>query len=208
MLNRDVEFPHKQKKKQTYTAKQRAMRNERLKALRAMPGAMALRNARERARNSRPEVRAIINQRQRERRANPQYRAMENARQNVRNSTPEARKNMIDRSKEYRKTPKGKAASILSMHIRRARIAGATIGSTKTILAWTRKWRSVKLVACYWCGRRTAGKTAHMDHIEPLAKGGAHSIENLCISCPPCNNLKRAKSVSAWNNLILEPVLL
>ena len=208
MITHAVELPHKKKKKQVYTAQQQARRNERLKALRALPGARALRNARERARISKPEVRAITNQRQRERRANPQYRAMENARQNVRNSTPEARKNMIARAKEYRRTPKGRAASILSMHIRRARIAGATIGNTKTIMAWVKKWRIKKLVTCYWCGRRTTGKLAHMDHIAPIVSGGAHSIENLCISCPTCNNLKRAKSVAAWNDLILEPVLL
>lgn len=95
-----------------------------------------------------------------------------------------------------------------SQHLRRTRKLSGTIGDTAPILAWQKQWRAAKRVTCYWCNGRVAGKKAHMDHIHPLSKGGAHSIENLCISCQPCNSRKNAKAITEWNRELNAPVLL
>lgn len=53
---------------------------------------------------------------------------------------------------------------------------------------WTKKQKKV----CHWCGTGCA-KSYHIDHIEPLSKGGVHELRNLCIACPQCNLRKSAK---------------
>ncbi len=92
--------------------------------------------------------------------------------------------------------------------LRYIRKKGVAIGNTGTIAGWERFWRKQKRVSCYWCGLRVAGKKAHMDHIIALAKGGSHSIENLCISCSNCNQRKNAKTLEQWNASLAQPVLL
>lgn len=42
---------------------------------------------------------------------------------------------------------------------------------------------------CYLCG----GKSQHIDHVIPLARGGRHSIGNLAPSCADCNHRKGTK---------------
>jgi 5-methylcytosine-specific restriction endonuclease McrA len=44
---------------------------------------------------------------------------------------------------------------------------------------------------CAVCGVRP--KEFHLDHIEPLARGGVHCESNLQLLCPPCNLKKAAK---------------
>lgn len=95
-----------------------------------------------------------------------------------------------------------------SRHRRRARKKNNSIGNVAQIAAWEIAWRKRKSVTCYWCNLRVSGNKAHMDHINPLSKGGAHSIENLCISCQPCNSRKHATVLSDWNQKITMPVLL
>lgn len=43
---------------------------------------------------------------------------------------------------------------------------------------------------CAYCG---CGGRMTMDHVLPIAAGGAHSIENLVPACPRCNATKNAK---------------
>jgi 5-methylcytosine-specific restriction endonuclease McrA len=71
-----------------------------------------------------------------------------------------------------------------------------------------RSWRTPRLVRCYWCGKKSRGNACHGDHIIALSDGGAHSLENLCISCSTCNMKKHDKPLSIWNQQIVEPVLL
>lgn len=49
---------------------------------------------------------------------------------------------------------------------------------------------------CHWCGV-SCKDNYHVDHIQPLSKGGSNRIENICISCPPCNLKKGAKLVGS-----------
>lgn len=45
---------------------------------------------------------------------------------------------------------------------------------------------------CYWCEEKV-GATYHVDHVIPLALGGANTADNIVISCPTCNSSKGAK---------------
>lgn len=46
---------------------------------------------------------------------------------------------------------------------------------------------------CWWC-KKKVGTKYHVDHIFALARGGTNGPENICISCPGCNQSKNAKS--------------
>lgn len=57
--------------------------------------------------------------------------------------------------------------------------------------------RAIKLAAmrdcgcrCVYCAAPLEYACATLDHVYPLAKGGAHSPGNVVSACPPCNRLK------------------
>lgn len=57
--------------------------------------------------------------------------------------------------------------------------------------------RAIKLAALRDCGRRCVYcadpldySHATLDHVYPLAKGGAHAPGNVVVACPSCNRLK------------------
>ena len=57
--------------------------------------------------------------------------------------------------------------------------------------------RAIKLAALRDCGRRCvycaaplSYERATLDHVYPLAKGGAHAPGNVVVACPSCNRLK------------------
>lgn len=54
------------------------------------------------------------------------------------------------------------------------------------------RWESKAEKRCYWC-RADCAAAYHVDHYEPLSKGGKHEVRNLVISCPRCNLRKSAK---------------
>lgn len=80
---------------------------------------------------------------------------------------------------------------------RRARIKGSTI-NPEQIIQFFDRIRHKRTIACYYCKTPVKGKLAHIDHIIPLSKGGPHSVENLCATCPSCNLTKCAKPVGEW----------
>lgn len=55
---------------------------------------------------------------------------------------------------------------------------------------------------CWWCGEQV-GNNFHVDHRVPLSRGGSNRIDNLVISCPPCNLSKGPKLPSEWNGRLL-----
>jgi len=80
---------------------------------------------------------------------------------------------------------------------RRMRIE-ATIENERAVELFIKLIRTSKRVACYYCEAMVSGRRAHIDHVIPLAKGGAHAISNLCASCPACNLSKHAKLLTEW----------
>ena len=43
---------------------------------------------------------------------------------------------------------------------------------------------------CVYCATHLDHRTATLDHVVPLARGGAHDSGNLVVACAPCNRLK------------------
>lgn len=43
---------------------------------------------------------------------------------------------------------------------------------------------------CVYCATHLDHRTATLDHVVPLARGGAHDPGNLVVACAPCNRLK------------------
>jgi 5-methylcytosine-specific restriction endonuclease McrA len=53
-------------------------------------------------------------------------------------------------------------------------------------------WENAAKKVCYWCSKKCADEY-HIDHYQPLSKGGEHRTSNLVIACPTCNLRKNAK---------------
>lgn len=59
---------------------------------------------------------------------------------------------------------------------------------------------------CPYCGikfeqvipNKFNGSRDHLDHMDPLDKGGEHSIRNVVFCCGPCNIKKRKSSFQKW----------
>ena len=115
------------------------------------------------------------------------------------------KKRIRERNNSYAK--KNPAAAIRRTNNRNARITGATVGHEGLIQKWHETWRKKKTATCYWCQKSLPAKRCHSDHIVALAKGGLHSIENLCVSCATCNLRKQAQYFGVWNKRLSQPVL-
>ena len=50
---------------------------------------------------------------------------------------------------------------------------------------------------CQYCGAHPPGVLLHVDHITPIAVGGANDIDNLVTACQPCNAGKGAQTLSS-----------
>lgn len=54
---------------------------------------------------------------------------------------------------------------------------------------------------CHWCGG-DAGLTPEIDHVVPVSRGGSDELENLVLSCRPCNRSKGSLAPEAWIALL------
>lgn len=45
---------------------------------------------------------------------------------------------------------------------------------------------------CHYCGQPLAYRDMHLDHRQPVSRGGSHHISNLCATCSTCNLEKGA----------------
>lgn len=85
---------------------------------------------------------------------------------------------------------RAKAVSRRAEAKRRARLAGALIGIVdREAIFKSDSYR------CVYCGAKS---NLVLDHIVPLAKGGAHIEENLVTACRYCNASKGAKILVVW----------
>ncbi|WP_155134731.1 HNH endonuclease [Roseibium sp. RKSG952] len=75
--------------------------------------------------------------------------------------------------------------------------------------AWIRVYRTEALRQqkgkCVFCLEPlTLGRTT-AEHVNPRAKGGSTSAENIAAACQPCNSLKANMSEKVFRNLIRNP---
>jgi 5-methylcytosine-specific restriction endonuclease McrA len=82
--------------------------------------------------------------------------------------------------------------------VKRRALKKAAAINLKGILDFVTSVKSHAYATCYYCGVQTSTKGIHFDHIVPLTKGGAHSADNLCVSCASCNHSKGAKPLAIW----------
>jgi 5-methylcytosine-specific restriction endonuclease McrA len=80
---------------------------------------------------------------------------------------------------------------------RRARMASVRYDETG-IKEWMEKIRSQSSATCYHCGKVAKIDDIEFDHVIPVSRGGAHALDNLCVSCFDCNRSKHDKTVSEW----------
>jgi hypothetical protein len=52
--------------------------------------------------------------------------------------------------------------------------------------------------SCPYCGVEITARNSSLDHIVPLASGGAHSIANVIVCCVACNLEKGERTPAAW----------
>jgi 5-methylcytosine-specific restriction endonuclease McrA len=88
----------------------------------------------------------------------------------------------------------------MKRHSQAARRARAN--SVSTFVVTKVDLRKIRESACAHCDARD---DIHIDHIIPLAKGGAHSIGNLQPLCAPCNQSKGSKLLAEWRYQYLAP---
>lgn len=102
--------------------------------------------------------------------------------------------------RRWRKSDAGKVWTQIRDHSRRAAKLQVT-HNPKSIEIFIKGTREKKSVTCYYCDKGLPGKSVHFDHVIPLSKGGPHSVENLCVSCPNCNQSKLNKPIQEWMRL-------
>lgn len=95
-------------------------------------------------------------------------------------------RNITVRAWAKKNPEKRRAISNAYKHRRRA------IEKAGSTTAELREWEASVKKDCYWCGKKKL-KKYHVDHYQPLSKGGAHTVSNLVIACPRCNLTKSAK---------------
>jgi 5-methylcytosine-specific restriction endonuclease McrA len=91
-----------------------------------------------------------------------------------------------------------RAKSIANGQKRRAALAKQASGNLDLILQFVADIKAKRFAICYYCQQKTDTHKIHFDHIIPLAKGGQHSVENLCVSCAKCNLTKHDRTPQAW----------
>lgn len=69
------------------------------------------------------------------------------------------------------------------------------------------RWKSEPSFVCYYCHRSFPTMVLHIDHVIPLSRGGKHSLDNLCRSCPSCNMSKNSKIPSQFVPPTKQPLL-
>lgn len=77
---------------------------------------------------------------------------------------------------------------------RKARMRGADVRD-KNVNSLIRSWRMANTFVCFYCGHRFSTQKLEVDHVLPIARGGKHSVSNICKSCPHCNHSKKTKLV-------------
>ena len=98
--------------------------------------------------------------------------------------------------KSYQKTDKFKISHRNIQHKRRSITKQGDV-TTRQLLELEQNAK-----VCYWCNVSLKKVKIHIDHYIPLSKGGLHTVSNLVVSCPKCNQSKCAKDPLKFANSI------
>lgn len=90
------------------------------------------------------------------------------------------------RRESQRAYSRTEAYRIVQRSAKARRRAAERVG-TITVAEWTALVARFQS-ACAYCGAQNVKLT--MDHVVPLARGGAHSLSNVVPACRPCNSAK------------------
>jgi 5-methylcytosine-specific restriction endonuclease McrA len=91
------------------------------------------------------------------------------------------------------------APAIARANKRRTLRAKASIGEDRALyVEKVRAIRQAPHMACSWCARPLAASQRIIDHIIPIARGGADSAANICCSCFTCNARKSDMLPIEW----------
>ena len=105
------------------------------------------------------------------------------------------REKIAEYYKAYFQTQTGKAIAKNSRHKRRAKTKQGDV-TTQQLLELKNNAKT-----CFWCGA-PLDDTAHVDHFYPLSTGGEHTLSNLRMSCPSCNQRKGNKDPYVFAKII------
>jgi 5-methylcytosine-specific restriction endonuclease McrA len=79
--------------------------------------------------------------------------------------------------------------------VRRARLCGVRIKVDKISLRELAELKATFDGKCAYC---LCADAEAFDHVEPIARGGAHSLDNLVPACTRCNSSKNARTLMQW----------
>lgn len=101
-----------------------------------------------------------------------------------------------DKMREWRARNPHKVDTYQSRY--RARKFNAPVGDREAYEKYVAWARTAKGLCCAYCNEPVEPEKRHIDHVVPLSKGGADSVENLCVACADCNHRKHTKTVQVF----------
>jgi 5-methylcytosine-specific restriction endonuclease McrA len=91
------------------------------------------------------------------------------------------------------------APALARAHKRRALRAKASLGEDRGLyIEKVRTIRYAPSLSCSWCDRPLAPSQRIIDHVIPIARGGADSAANICCACFTCNARKSDMLPIEW----------
>lgn len=99
----------------------------------------------------------------------------------------------------YRLDAEFRAREIIKAQSRKvARAERVAAQSDGTITPQSLGQLFAKGTRCRYCETELSSTERTADHVVPLCRGGAHSIDNLVIACRSCNSSKGRKTLEQW----------
>jgi len=80
----------------------------------------------------------------------------------------------------------------------RARKKAVAIGDHVAVAVFAEIVSTEPTMFCFYCERPLPKNERQVDHVTPLARGGAHQVENLVCACRKCNRAKGQKEVEVF----------
>lgn len=188
-------------------AKLKAINDSKRKTPEQIAATRSKRRADSIARMASPEFKQKRRQYEEARKLKPGYAERKRALDAIRHARPEVKAKVRAVRLSRNPTPEWKAINAERSSRWRALQRSVSVGDATAISTWWTRIRKSKRVRCDDCLNVFSGKAVEMDHVQPLSKGGLHSIENLRALCVSCNRKKSAKLHREANATLVNPRL-